>query len=183
MTTSDKAAPMASAPMKYASDGSVDWGNMWDNFCALPRAGGPPHRATLLEGDPNPDPSDPTYQAVADEIMRGITLVSRLPVFPAAPGWVALRCPHPGMAEWLAEAIREENVAARAEVEQVWLPVGAGYTLKGEIKNVVTAVAKTTHYWHTHLPQEIKNALAIQARLRNWWRTLVKITTSDRSSV
>jgi hypothetical protein len=26
------AAPMASAELRYCSDGSVDWGNMWDSY-------------------------------------------------------------------------------------------------------------------------------------------------------
>ncbi|HEY1012928.1 MAG TPA: hypothetical protein VGE07_09525, partial [Herpetosiphonaceae bacterium] len=64
----DKKAPMASAPMRYAEDGSVDWGNMWDSFCALALEGGPPHRATLLDAPSDIDPADPAYQAAQDEI-------------------------------------------------------------------------------------------------------------------
>ncbi len=31
-TKSIEAEPMAAAPMRYRADGSVDWGNMWDDF-------------------------------------------------------------------------------------------------------------------------------------------------------
>ena len=30
--TSSIAEPMAAAPLQYRADGSVDWGNMWDDF-------------------------------------------------------------------------------------------------------------------------------------------------------
>ncbi len=161
----DKRAPMAPAPMKYAPDGSVAWGEMWDSFCALARDGGPPHRATLLEGDPAADPASDGYRFAAAEITRGVVAVSGLPVAPAAAGWLAIGCHSASMAHWLAEAIIEENVAARAEGATLLVPVGASFTLKSEIKNVITAVAKTTHYWREHLPPEVKQTLEWQARL------------------
>jgi sirohydrochlorin cobaltochelatase len=46
------------------------------------------------------------------------------------------------------------------------VPVGDYFTLKGEIKNVITAVAKTTHYWQEHLSPEVKQTLAWQERLK-----------------
>ncbi len=163
--STDKRAPMAAAPMKYAEDGSVVWGEMWDSFCALALDGGPPHRATLLEGDPAGDPDSDGYRFAATEITRGVVAVSGLPVTSAATGWLAIGCYSAGMAHWLAEAIVEENVAARAQGTQLFVPVGAAYTLTGEIKSVITAVAKTTHYWREHLPQEVKQALEWQVRL------------------
>lgn len=122
MSTSDKAAPMAAAPLKYLSDGRVDWGNMWDSFCALPRDGGPAHRPDLLEPDEQADPADPQYQAVVREICRGISAVSGLPAEPAQPGWVALHCEKPGMAGWLAEAIVAEGVRARIYGDSLQVP-------------------------------------------------------------
>jgi sirohydrochlorin cobaltochelatase len=68
------------------------------------------------------------------------------------------------MACWLAESIVQENVQARAQGSQLFVPVGSDYTLKGEIKNVITAVAKTTHYWAEHVPSEVKVTLTLQ-----WW--------------
>jgi len=161
----DKRAPMAAAPMKYAPDGSVAWDEMWDSFCALALDGGPPHRATLLHGEPNADPASAGYRFAVAEIARGVQAVSGLSATPTATGWLTIRCHSVGMARWLAEAIIEENVAARTEGIALLVPVGAGYTLKGEIKNVVTAVAKTTHYWREHLPAEVKQTLEWQARL------------------
>jgi len=105
------------------------------------------------------------YRFATAEIARGIKLVSGLTAVPAAPGWLAVGCYSPGMARWLAEAIVEENVEARAEGANLLVPVGASYTLKGEIKNVITAVAKTTHYWREHMPTEVKQTLELQARL------------------
>ncbi len=163
----DRRAPMAAAPMKYAADGTVDWGNMWDSFCELAQAGGPPHRATVLRA-PDPttvDPTDPAYQSVAAEISRGILAVSGLPAAPAQPGWIAVQCRSAAQARWLADSILEENVAAQAVDNTLLLPLAAYFTTKGEIKNVITVVAKTTHYWADHLPAEVKQALAVQVRV------------------
>ncbi len=163
----DRRAPMAAAPMKYAADGSVDWGNMWDSFCELAQTGGPPHRATVLRA-PDPatvDPTDPAYQSVAAEISRGILAVSGLSAAPAQPGWIAVQCRSAAQARWLADSILEENVEAQAVDSALLLPLAAYFTTKGEIKNVITVVAKTTHYWVDHLPPEVKQALAVQVRV------------------
>jgi sirohydrochlorin cobaltochelatase len=69
------------------------------------------------------------------------------------------------MARWLAESIQAENVAAHAEQTRLLLPAGGYFTLKGEIKNVITAVAKTTHYWGEHVPVEVKQTFELQAQL------------------
>ena len=121
-------------------------------------------------------PASPTYRAAA-EIIRGIREVSGLAAVPGEPGWLAVRCESPAMARWLSEAIVAELVAARCDGPTLFVPVGAAYTITGEIKNVVTVVAKTTHYWHEHLPTEVKQTLAAQARLaalttrvRGWLR-------------
>ena len=50
------------------------------------------------------------------------------------------------------------------------LPVGEHFTVKGEIKNVITAVAKTTHYWIEHVPAEVKQTSEAQARLSDTGR-------------
>ena len=47
-------------------------------------------------------------------------------------------------------AIVVENVMVRREREVLYLPAGPRFTLEGEIKNVVTVVAKTFHYWTQH---------------------------------
>lgn len=67
----------------------------------------------MLHGDPT-NAASGAYRQAADEIARGVALVSGLSAAPGEPGWVAIRCYSAGMANWLAEAIIEENVDARA---------------------------------------------------------------------
>ncbi|MDP9311466.1 MAG: hypothetical protein M3R24_11395 [Chloroflexota bacterium] len=172
----DKAAPMASAPLKYLPDGSVDWGNMWDTFCVLARDGGPPHRPTTLYAQEDSVIDSPEYQFVVTELIRGIQAVCGLTAQAAGPGWVAVHTNSVAMAQWLAESIEQEHVQARADGANLLVPAGSHFMVKGEIKNVITAVAKTTHYWHTHVPAEVKRTLAVQAwidqqvtRVRTWW--------------
>lgn len=172
MTTPNKAAPMPAAPLRYTDAGEVDWGNMWESFCALALDGGPPHRDALLHTPAPADPAGPAYLAVVGEITRGIAEVSGLAAAGAAPGWVAVRCGSPGMARWLSEAIIAENVAARHEGATLFVPAGEAFTLKGEIKSVITAVAKTSHYWREHLPRAAKDAVEAQAKLSGLWRGL-----------
>jgi sirohydrochlorin cobaltochelatase len=173
----DKRASMASAPMKYNPDGSVDWGNMWDTFCVLASEGGPPHRDTMLLAPPDVDAQSAEYLAVVEEIVRGIREVSGLVAHASEPGWVAVECHSPAMARWLYENIEQENIAAKAEGNLLFVPAGAHFTVKGEIKNVITGVAKTTHYWYEHLPPDVKRTLALQEqfsqvtrRLTGWLR-------------
>lgn len=168
----DKRAPMASAPIKYNPDGSVDWGNMWDSFCVLAREGGPPHRGTMLLAPTDADAQSAEYLAVVEEIVRGIHEVSGLAAYAAEPGWVAVEGHSPAMARWLCESIEQENVQARADGHLLFVPAGAHFTLKGEIKNVITAVAKTTHYWYEHLPPDVKRTLAFQEQLSQVTRRL-----------
>ena len=158
-------APMASAPMKYAEDGTVNWGEMWDSYCVLAQDGGPPHRGDMLYGKEAVDPESEGYQFALKEIIRGIEAVSGLKASEASPGWVAVPCLSASMAHWLAEAIVEENVEARQEGSLLLLPVAENYTLKGEIKNVITVVAKTTHYWVEHVPTEVKQTIAVQLKI------------------
>jgi sirohydrochlorin cobaltochelatase len=168
----DKRAPMASAPLKYLSDGSVDWGNMWDTFCVLALDGGPPHRGTMLCAQEEVDTQSEGYRFALNEIIRGIKLVSGLEAAPASLGWVRVQCVSVSMARWLAEAINEENVQAWAQDRQLFVPVGDYFSLKGEIKNVITAVAKTSHYWQEHLPAEVKQTLTAQIKIEQLRRQL-----------
>jgi hypothetical protein len=164
----DKAAqaqPMASAPMKFDESGAVAWGDMWDSFCVLASAGGPAHRATMLEPGQNPDPDSAEYRAVVAELTRGIALVSGLRAVPAEPGWLRIECPDGAMSAWIVEQGVQENVHLRLDGAAVLAPIGAAWTIKGEIKNVITVIAKTTHYWQDHLAAEMKSALAVERAL------------------
>lgn len=147
-------APMGTAPMEYTEDGQVAWNEMWTSFCDLALAGGPPHRDTLLE----PAPPDEVrgdiagYERVLAEIERGLHLVAGLPVVRSErPGWIGLECENEEMALWLLRAIIVENVCVRREGPVLFLPVGPNFQLEKEIKNVITVVAKTHHYWMEHM--------------------------------
>ncbi len=146
-------APMGAAALQRDDDGRVAWDQMWQGFCELALAGGPPHRGTLLEAvapeaaTANPD----RYAEVRAELARGLQMVTGLPVVLDGPvGWIGLRCADEEMAIWLMRAIVVENIMVRREGAILFLPAGCHFTLDGEIKNVVTAVAKTHHYWIEH---------------------------------
>jgi hypothetical protein len=64
------------------------------------------------------------------------------------------------MAGWLLRAIVMENVAARREGLRLDLPASPAFRLDKEIKNVVTVIAKTSHYWLGHIPRTQKAAIA-----------------------
>jgi hypothetical protein len=92
------------------------------------------------------------YRKVVNEICRGIRMVSDLAVNPSpVPGWVRVDCDTAVTAGWLARAITMENVSARCEDTWLDLPAGPAYRVEKEIKNVITSVAKTGHYWLDHV--------------------------------
>jgi hypothetical protein len=155
--------PMGSAGLKYGPDGKVAWDQIWSTFCDLAMAGGPPHKGTLLE----PGTSDEIgaaperYEEVVEEICRGITLASELPAQPSSfPGWVSVDCYSETMAAWLLRAIVMENVSVRSRGRELLLPAAPAFRLEKEIKNVITVVAKTTHYWMAHMSRAQKSAIA-----------------------
>jgi len=148
------AAPMGAAPLRYTDDGQVAWNEIWTDFCDLALAGGPPHRDSLLE-PVAPDEvkaSQDAYKLVVAEIERGFQLVTGLPTVRSEKlGWVGLKCEDEEMALWLLRAIVVENVCVRREGSVLFLPAGPDFRLEKEIKNVITVVAKTHHYWMEHV--------------------------------
>ena len=54
------------------------------------------------------------------------------------------------MARWLLRAIAEENVSVRRAGCTLFLPAAPSFRLDKEVKNVVTVVTKTHHYWQEH---------------------------------
>lgn len=145
---------MGSAGLKFDSDGKVAWGEIWGSFCNLAMAGGPPHKGTLLEpGSTEEIAAEPDrYREVVKEICRGVNLVTKLEAVAGRDaGWVRVFCPLPGMAAWLVRAIVMENISARCSGDFVELPAGPAYRLEKEIKNVVTSIAKTCHYFSDHM--------------------------------
>ena len=163
-----KPVSMGSAGLRFGTDGQVAWDEMWATFCDLAMAGGPPHKGTLLEpGTAEEIAREPErYERVLHDICRGVRMVAELPVRASpVPGWVRVTCPYEAMAGWLLRAIVMENVSARV-VDGIMLdlPAGPAYRIEKEIKNVVTVIAKTTHYWTGHMrapqQQEIDRLLA-----------------------
>ena len=145
---------MGSAPLKMDADGDVAWDEMWGSFCDLAMAGGPPHKGLLLQPGTAADiAADRTrYSAVVNEISRGIWMVSRLDAGASAdPGWIRVECQDDAMAGWLLRAIVMENVAVRSGGSAIGLPAAPSFRLEKEIKNVITVVAKTSHYWLGHM--------------------------------
>lgn len=146
--------PMAAAPLKYDAAGQVAWDEIWADFCDLALAGGPPHRGDLLEPvSPEVVAANPQgYEKVLAELERGLRLVTGLAVVPSkSPGWIGLQCASDDMALWLLRAIVVENVCVRREGQTLFLPAGPDFRLEYEIKNVITAAAKTHHYWSEHM--------------------------------
>jgi sirohydrochlorin cobaltochelatase len=161
---------MGSAALKYGRDGKVAWDDVWETFCDLAMAGGPPHKGVLLQPGPQAEiEAQPgRYQEVVAEICRGVSMVTDLATQPAPiPGWVRVTCESSGMAEWLVRAITMENVSVRCQGFIIDLPAGPSYRLEKEIKNVITVIAKTCHYWLYHMGRtqqwEIANLFATMA--------------------
>jgi sirohydrochlorin cobaltochelatase len=145
---------MGTAALKYGSDGKVAWHQMWATYCDLAMAGGPPHKGTLLESGSGAEigAAADRYRQVVEEIGRGVGMVTGLPAERSPiPGWVRVTCETNGMAAWLVRAIVMENVSACHQGAMLDLPAGPDYRIEKEIKNVVTVIAKTSHYWWGHM--------------------------------
>jgi sirohydrochlorin cobaltochelatase len=127
---------------------------MWQGFCELALAGGPPHRGTLLEAPPREEVlANPERHAeVLHELERGIRLITKLDVVRESPlGWIGVVCHSEAMAIWMVRAIVVENVIARREDRVLYLPAAPRFSLAGEVKNIITALAKSHHYWVQHV--------------------------------
>jgi sirohydrochlorin cobaltochelatase len=145
---------MGSARLTYGPDGKVAWDQIWTTFCDLALAGGPPHRGKLLEpvSEAAVAAEPGRYRDVITEIDRAIGLTTGLPVLSGyAPGWLGVQCGSPEEAAWLQFAVTAENVSARRRQSVLQLPAGPAFRIDKEIKNVVVALAKATHYWDGHL--------------------------------
>jgi hypothetical protein len=156
-------APMGAAALRFGPDGKAAWNEMWATFCDLAMAGGPPHKGTLLQPAPRRaiDAQPDRHAAVVGEICRGIGMVTDLLAYPSpVPGWVRVSCDSVGMAGWLVRAIVMENVSAHIDGDALDVPAGPDYRLEKEIKNVVTVMAKTCHYWTGHMGRVKRRAIS-----------------------
>ena len=154
--------PMRGAGLKYDANGAVAWDEIWGSFCDLAMAGGPPHKGTLLEhgSEKEIDAQFARYDEVVDEICRGIRMVTGLRAYASpTPGWVSVTCLSDTMAEWLLRAIVMENVDVRRRGAVLELPAAPHFRLEKEIKNVITVIAKTCHYWMGHMPADQQRAV------------------------
>lgn len=158
---------MGSASLRYGRDGKVVWDEIWSSFCDLAIAGGPPHRGRWLQPLQGRIAAQDAvkYQGVIDELSRAIDLVTSLPVTTEIPGWIGVTCDSITMAGWLTCAIVAENVAAYRDEATIFLPAGPDFRVEKEIKNVVTALAKTCHYWAAHGP--VRQEQSVFAELLN----------------
>jgi hypothetical protein len=153
---------MRSAGLKLDAAGQVAWDEIWQSFCDLAMAGGPPHKgkwlapATASEIAASPE----QYDIVSAEICRGIWMAADLPAHADRSGWIRVHCHSATMAGWLLRAIVMENVAARASGVMLYLPASPHFRLEKEIKNVVTVIAKTAHYWMGHVSRSQKALIA-----------------------
>ncbi len=92
------------------------------------------------------------YQDTLREMERGLRMVTGLEIVESGvPGWIGLQCDNEEMALWLLRAIIVENVMVRRERNILYFPAGPDFRLEKEVKNVITVVAKTTHYWQEHM--------------------------------
>jgi hypothetical protein len=64
------------------------------------------------------------------------------------------------MAAWLLRAITMENVSVRTAGMMLDLPAAPHFRLEKEIKNVVTVIAKTAHYWLEHMSRLQQRGIA-----------------------
>jgi hypothetical protein len=154
---------MGSAGLKFDAAGQVAWNEIWGSFCDLAMAGGPPHKGTLLEpGLATAIAAQPlVYAHVTEEICRGVIMASGLAAEPApAPGWVLVECYSEVMAAWLLRAITMENISVRTGGTMLELPAAPHFRLEKEIKNVVTVIAKTAHYWLEHMSRLQQRGIA-----------------------
>jgi hypothetical protein len=175
---------MGSAGLKFGPDGRVTWDEIWGSFCDLAMAGGPPHRGTLLEAATRPDIDlDPgRYRQVVDELCRGIEMVTGLAAEPLTFGWIHVDCPSTSMAGWLVRAVNMENVSAHVDGMVLHLPAGPRFRLEKEIKNVITSIAKTCHYWLGHTSVAQHRAIADLFKVMESESPLIQAPFSTRNT-
>ena len=176
---------MGSAGLKYGKDGRVAWNEIWESFCDLAMAGGPPHRGTLLEpatkAEIDLDPE--RYKQVGDELCRGVEMVTGLAAeLSLLSGWIDVDCPSTSMAGWLVRAINMENISAHVDGMVLHLPAGPGFRLEKEIKNVVTSIAKTCHYWLGHTSVTQHRAIADLFKIMEFESPLIQAPISAQNT-
>ena len=150
--------PMQGAGLKYDANGAVAWDQIWGSFCDLAMAGGPPHKGTLLEhGSEDGDRRAvrPLRRGGRGDLPRHQD-GHRLAGVRVADSWLGQRHVsqrHDGRVAAAGDRHGERGRAARAE-RVLELPAAPHFRLEKEIKNVITVIAKTCHYWMGHMPAD-----------------------------
>ena len=98
------------------------------------------------------------------------------------PGWVEVECINRTTAGWLVRAINIENVSAHAVGTVLRLPAGPRYRIEKEIKNVITAIAKTSHYWSGHTSPAQHRAVADLFEIMESESALIEMPLSSRDT-
>jgi len=145
---------MAAADLLVDDEGRPDWSAMWESFCELAYFGGPPHRgpdSILRPPTDIPAPVPGEWDPIG-EIRRGIYMTTGLFSEPAdEPGWLAITCYSRQQAAWMLACIILENVDAKLDSEdRLLVPASPDFTMKDQVKSVITVVAKVAHYWLMH---------------------------------
>src|SRR5688500_14930448 len=98
---------MRSAGLKLDAEGQVAWDEIWQSFCDLALAGGPPHKGKWLAPASAAEiaASPEQYDVAAAEICRGIWMAADLPAHADRSGWIGVQCHSATMAGWLLRAI------------------------------------------------------------------------------
>jgi hypothetical protein len=123
------------------------------------------------------------YKEVVDEVCRGVEMVTGLAAEPSLiSGWIDVDCPSSSMAGWLVRAINMENVSAHVDGMALHLPAGPRFRLEKEIKNVVTSIAKTCHYWLGHTSVVQHRAIADLFEIMESESPLIQAPFSSRNT-
>jgi len=146
---------MAASDMVLDDDGRPDWSAMWESFCELAFFGGPAHRGPDSAIHAPIDIPAPVPGAAFDpvaETRRGIYMTTGLfAELAEEPGWLAVTCRSLQQAAWMCACIILEGVDARVDLEgRLLVPMSPEFTLKDQVKSLITVVAKVHHYWEMH---------------------------------
>jgi len=91
-------------------------------------------------------------------------------------------CPSTSMAGWLVRAVNMENVSAHVDGMILHLPAGPRFRLEKEIKNVITSIAKTCHYWLGHTSVAQHRAIADLFKVMESESPLIQAPFSARNT-
>ena len=138
------AAAMSSADFLYKDD-APDWSAMWTGLASLPSTRPPPRERTHRCVTAAPATKASTTSPKRERHLRNHGL----------SGTLRTRLDRRDMGSRKLRAWRRnnllENVEAKFDEERLIVPAHESFTLKNEVKSVITVLAKTHHYWQAHV--------------------------------